>query len=62
MDNDTTCDKPEKFGTLVAKSFVLSTASSAGVFGGMFLVGLALTAADKRKNRRETKDTTPTES
>jgi hypothetical protein len=50
----------ESFAKTLVKTFVLSTTSSAGVFGGMIVAGLAASAVQSRKNKK-TKET-PSES
>jgi len=51
---------PESFAKTLAKTFVLSTASSAGVFGGLFVAGFAANVFQSRKNKKTTE--TPSES
>jgi len=58
MDLENSVSEP--FVKTLAKTFVLSTASSAGVFGGMIVAGLVASAAQSRKNKK-TKET-PSES
>jgi len=50
----------ESFAKTLVKTFVLSTTSSAGVFGGMIVAGLAASAFQSRKNKKTTE--TPSES
>lgn len=63
MDLDTTCNDAhtESFSKTVAKSFILSTVSTAGAFGGLLVVGTVLGAVSKRKQAKEPKETAPTE-
>lgn len=57
MDTATTVVEPSLVKE-IGKTFALSTATTAGVWGGIVLIGLTLTAAQKRKERKAQKNAT----
>lgn len=45
--------KEDSFRKSLAKTFVTSLASSAGVWGGLVVVGLAASAVNRRRDKKE---------
>lgn len=52
MDTLNELSESGSFGKDLAKTFALSTASTAGMIGGLFIVGLVLEANKKRKAKK----------
>lgn len=50
MDNPTS----DSFTKLIAKAFTLNLAATAGMFAGFFVVGSAINAVQKRKDKTKT--------
>ncbi len=61
MDTLNEISESGSFGKDLAKTFALSTASTAGMIGGLFLVGLVLDANKRRKSKKDAKLVTETQ-
>lgn len=62
MDNDNTNEtQNDSLGVALAKDFASSAASTAGIWTGMILVGIALKSVQVFKDRHKTTDTANTD-
>lgn len=52
-DIDTPADENESFGVVLAKSFAVSAATTAGMVGGLVAVGYVVTKIQERKAKKE---------
>lgn len=61
MDTLNEISESGSFGMDLAKTFALSAASTAGMIGGLFVVGLVLDANKRRKSKKAAKLVTETQ-
>lgn len=52
-DIDTPADETDGFGIVLAKSFAVSAATTAGTIGGLLVVGYVVTKIQERKAKKE---------